>query len=60
MDNNNTILHDLKRIAATARELMKACDTLYNDMEKQTGSNERVSLKDIEQGGLNGNFNKYL
>ena len=54
-----TLLHDLKRIANGARELMEACDALYNDIEEKLGGkvppvNGRVSIMDITKGGKHG------
>lgn len=56
------MLHDLKRIAEVAKALMEACDKLYTDAENAgtIQHNGRVSIMDIQKGGINGKFNEHL
>ena len=59
---NPILLHDLKRIAEVAKALMEACDRLYMDAENTGGlppDNGRVSIMDIQKGGLDGRLNEY-
>ena len=60
---DETLLHDLKRIADNLRALMLACDALYKDLEESSGNlpdKGRISIMDIQKGGLYGKFNDHL
>lgn len=50
-----TVLHDLKRIADTMRELTKACDQLYMDLAETNGTttiDDKRILENLHKGGL--------